>query len=253
MAGVFTPCLISSVGEPARLGDRLVDEYLRFTAARVRPNSLLAQGFDLKVFFAVVAKPPLQVDVADVLGFIEEQRTPRRGGNVFRLSDGEAGLAASTIKRRLATISSFFDYLLLRGMCDRNPVPRSINARHRGHRGAPLVRAPKKLPRVLLPEEVVALTSALRSDRDRAMISLMVHAGLRRCEVLGLRFGDSILGIGGCSSLTARAATSAWSRSSRRSSPTWPTTWLLSVPATRPVRARTACSCSSRASLGTGR
>ncbi|WP_313624382.1 tyrosine-type recombinase/integrase [Microbacterium sp.] len=194
MAGVFTPCLIRSVGEAPRLGDPLVDEYLRFTAARVRPNSLVAQSFDLKVFFTVVAKPPQQVDVTDVLGFIEEQRAPRRGGNVVRLADGEAGLAASTIKRRLSTISSFFDYLLLRGMCDRNPVPRSMNARHRGHRGSPLVRAPKKMPRVLLPDEVVALTSALRTDRDRAMISLMVQAGLRRCEVLGLRFGDVHIG-----------------------------------------------------------
>ena len=92
MAGVFTPCLISSVGEPPRLGDPLVDEYLRFTAARVRRNSLVAQSFDLKVFFTVVAKPPQQVDVTDVLGFIEEQRTPRRGGNVVRLTDGEPGL-----------------------------------------------------------------------------------------------------------------------------------------------------------------
>ena len=149
------------------MGDPLIDEYLRFTAARVRPNSLVAQSFDLKIFFTVVAKPQ-QVDVTDVLGFIEEQRAPRRGGNVVRLADGEVvGLAASTIKRRFATISSFFDYLLLRGMCDRNPVPRSMNARHRGHRGSPLVRAPKKMPRVLSPDEVVALTSALRTDRDR--------------------------------------------------------------------------------------
>ena len=194
MSEAFTPCLIATAGEPPRLGDPLVDEYLRFTAARVRPNSLVAQSFDLKVFFTVVAKPPQDVDVADVLAFIEEQRTPRRGGNVVRLTDGEAGLAASTIKRRLATISSFYDYLLLRGLCDRNPVPRSINARHRGHRGSPLIRAPKKMPRVLSPDEVVALTSALRTDRDRAMISLMVHAGLRRCEVLGLRFSDVHIG-----------------------------------------------------------
>lgn len=194
MSGVFTPCLIAPAGEPPQLGDPLVDEYLRFTAARVRPNSLIAQSFDLKVFFTVVGKPPQDVDVTDVLAFIEEQRAPRRGGNVVRIVDGEAGLAASTIKRRLATISSFYDYLLLRGMCDRNPVPRSMNARHRGHRGSPLIRAPKKVPRVLSPDEVIALTTALRTDRDRAMISLMVHAGLRRCEVLGLRFGDVHIG-----------------------------------------------------------
>lgn len=193
-SGSFTPCLLSSAGEVPTLGDSLVDEYLRFTAARVRPNTLTAQVFDLKVFFTVVAKQPQQVRIQDVLGFIEQQRAPRRGGNVVRIVDGEAGLAASTIKRRLATISSFFDYLMLRGMCDRNPVPRSMNARHRGHRGSPLIRAPKKMPRVLAPEEVVALTAALRTLRDQAMVSLMVHAGLRRCEVLGLRFGDIHIG-----------------------------------------------------------
>lgn len=189
------PCLVRSAGSAPRLGDPLLDEYLRFTAARVRPNTLTAQAFDLKVFFTLVGKPPQQVTVTDVLGFIEAQRAPRRGGNVVRLADGEAGLAASTIKRRLATVSSLFDYLFLRGICDRNPVPRSLGARQarasRGlgaRRGAPLVRAPRKMPRVLSPVEVTALTGALRSDRDRAMVALMVHGGLRRCEVLGLRF-----------------------------------------------------------------
>ncbi|MGC0273369.1 tyrosine-type recombinase/integrase [Pseudactinotalea sp. Z1739] len=176
------------------LGNELVDEYLRFTAARVRPNTLIAQVYDLKVFFAVVAKAPGQVGVDDVLGFIESQRAPRLGGNVVRLADGERGLAASTIKRRLATIASLFDYLVLRGLCDRNPVPRSMGARHRGHRGVPLVRAAKKLPRVLSPAEVNALVGSLRTERDRAMIALMVHGGLRRCEVLGLRFADVHIG-----------------------------------------------------------
>lgn len=176
------------------LGDERVDEYLRFTASRVRPNTLIAQVYDPKVFFTVVAKAPEDVKVGDVLGFIESQRAPRRGGNVVRLADGEMGLAASTIKRRLATISSLFDYLVLRGSCDRNPVPRSMGARHRGHRGVPLVRTAKKLPRVLSPGEVNALVGALRTERDRAMIALMVHGGLRRCEVLGLRFADVHIG-----------------------------------------------------------
>ncbi len=70
---------------------------------------MVAQSFDLKVFFTVAAKRPLQVEGSDVLGFIEAQRMPRRGGNVVRLADGEAGLAASTIKRRLATVSSLYD------------------------------------------------------------------------------------------------------------------------------------------------
>ena len=45
---------------------------------------------------------------------------------------------------------------------------------------------PRTLPRILSPAEADRLVAALRTHRDRAM----VLAGLRRCEVLGLRFGD---------------------------------------------------------------
>lgn len=191
--GELTRCLTGGGGTVASLGNDLVDEYLRFTAARVRPNTLMAQYFDLKVFFAVVDTPVLEVAGSDVLRFIEAQRAPRRG-NVVRLDDGESGLSSATIKRRLSTVSSLFDYLLLRGLCERNPVPRSMNSRRCRARGVPLVRAARKLPRVLSPAEVNALTAALRTDRDRAMVALMVAAGLRRCEVLGLRLEDVQVG-----------------------------------------------------------
>ena len=55
---------------------------------------------------------------------------------------------------------------------------------------APLVRVPRTLPRILAPEEVGRLVGALRTHRDRAMVLAMVLAGLRRCEVLGLRLAD---------------------------------------------------------------
>jgi site-specific recombinase XerD len=180
----------SEAGIP-QLGEPLLDEYLRFVAARARPNTVLAQLFDLKVFFTVVGVAPMHVTTSDVLGFIEVQRRPRHG-NVVRLVDGEAGMAASTIKRRLATVSSLFDYLTARGIVAKNPVPRSLSARpgRAPLRGSPLVRAPRRLPRVLNPSEVDRLIAALRTDRDRAMVWLMLLAGLRRCEVLGLRMSD---------------------------------------------------------------
>lgn len=43
---------------------------------------------------------------------------------------------------------------------------------------------------ILSPEQVDALTAALRTSRDRAMVAAMVLGGLRRCEVLGLRLED---------------------------------------------------------------
>jgi site-specific recombinase XerD len=187
----FVPCLQRPAGEVPRLGEVLLDEYLRFVAARCRPNTLLAQMFDLKVFFTVVGRPPVEVTTADVLRFIERQRAARNG-NVVRLADGESGLALTTIKRRLATVSGLFEYLAIRGLVARNPVPRSLSARpgRAPVRGAPLIRAPRRLPRILSPAEVNALISALRTARDRAMVWLMLLGGLRRCEVLGLRHRD---------------------------------------------------------------
>jgi integrase len=42
--------------------------------------------------------------------------------------------------------------------------------------------------------EVDALFGALRTQRDRAMVEAMVLGGLRRCEVLGLRLSDLMVG-----------------------------------------------------------
>lgn len=113
---------------------------------------------------------------------------------VVRIEEGEAGLSARTIKRRLATIAGLYEYLIIRGDTGvtSNPVPRGLAVRRPGQRarGVPLIRVPRTLPRVIDPEEVDAFVRALRTDRDRAMVDAMLLGGLRRCEVLGLRLGD---------------------------------------------------------------
>jgi integrase/recombinase XerD len=195
----WTPRLLRSADPgdrvPIRLGDPVIDEYLEFVAARCRPNTVLATAYDLKVFFSVVGKEPSRVSTADVFAFLSAQRAPRRGSGVVRLEDGEAGLSARTIKRRLASVSGLFAYLLARDDVDvrRNPVPRGLATRSpqgRGMRGVPLLRTPRTLPRVLATGEVDALLSALCTHRDRAMVLAMLLGGLRRCEVLGLRMQD---------------------------------------------------------------
>ena len=95
--------------------------------------------------------------------------------------------------RRLSSVSGFFAFCQVRGDVVANPVPRGLptrRERNRPRQGVPLVRRVRQLPRVLSPAEVDALTVALRTHRDRAMVAAMVLGGLRRCEVLGLRLGD---------------------------------------------------------------
>ena len=192
---MFVPCLVRASlggGDAPRLGHPLLDDYLDMVAARARPNTALATAFDLKVFFSVVGKAPAEVAGADVLAFIAAQRQPRRGATVVRIDDGEAGLSARTIKRRLASVSGLFEYLIVCGVVARNPVPRGLSTRtpSRAGRGVPLIRTPRTLPRVIDPDEADALLAALRTHRDRAMVQAMLLGGLRRCEVLGLRLPD---------------------------------------------------------------
>ena len=194
------PCLIRSrgpSGEPTdRVGRPLVDDYLEFLEGRCRSNTVLAAGYDLRVFFAVVDKAPAEVVAADVLGFITAQRTGRRELAVVQPVDDAqeaAGVAVSTVARRLSIVSGFFAYLQARGDIAANPVPRGLPTRRERSRpgqGVPLTRRTRRLPRILTPGEVDQLTAALRTHRDRAMVAAMVFGGLRRCEVLGLRLDD---------------------------------------------------------------
>jgi integrase/recombinase XerD len=125
----FVPCLVRSMERSElvsiTLGHPLSDDYLEFVGARGARNTWLAIAYDLKVFVEVVAKEPAEVTAADVFEFLAVQRAPRRGERVVRIEDGEPGLAARTIARRLSSVAGLFEYLLARGDAGvgSNPVP----------------------------------------------------------------------------------------------------------------------------------
>lgn len=192
-------CLIQSrdaSGETVvRLGVQLLDEYLEFLSGRCRPNTVLAVAYDLKVFFAVVGKSPKCVRAADVLAFMTAQRSGRRSISEPPLQavDDRGGVSTRTLRRRLSSVSGLYAFLHARGDVTTNPVPRGLptrRERQRPRQGVPLVRESRTLPRVLTPAEVDALTSELRTHRDRAMVAAMMLGGLRRCEVVGVRLAD---------------------------------------------------------------
>src|SRR5437763_12620215 len=146
----FSPCLIrsSNAAGDARfeLGHPLVDRYLEFVAGRARPNTLRAVAFDLKAFFAVVAKDPAEVTAADVFDFLADQRGDR---SVVRLADRESGLSAPTIARRLSSVSGLYAYLIARGDTGvtRNPVPRGLSTRREGGTRKSRLAPPGRVPR----------------------------------------------------------------------------------------------------------
>jgi hypothetical protein len=76
------PCLARSVSGSGEvryaLGHQLVGRYLESVAGRCRPNTLRAAAFDLKTFFTVVGKDPVEVTAVEVF-------EPHRGGHRGRL------------------------------------------------------------------------------------------------------------------------------------------------------------------------
>jgi len=53
----------------------------------------------------------VDVVAADIFEFLADQRGDRK---VIRLSDGESGMSARTIARRLSSVSGFYSYVIAR-------------------------------------------------------------------------------------------------------------------------------------------
>lgn len=122
-----------------------------------------------------------RVRPADVMAFITALRSGGNGAVPPPVED-EGALVGADGPPRLSSVSVLYGYLLGRGDVAVNPVPRGWSTRREGqrpHQGVPLLRTVRTLPRVLESAEVDALLAALRTSRDRALVTAMVLGGLR--------------------------------------------------------------------------
>ena len=123
---------------------------------------------DVRQFATFCSKPWTEVTMHDIDAFVDQQR--------------QANLGAATIKRRVAGLKVFFDFLAEEtgDLSWPNPV------RFKHHAG----KQPKRLPRDLTNEQVEQLWAVITAPRDRAWFVLMLRAGLRVGEVVGLKESD---------------------------------------------------------------
>lgn len=123
---------------------------------------------DVRQFTAFCPKLWTEVTMSDIDAFVDQQR--------------QAGLGAATIKRRVAGLKVFFDFLAEESgdLAWPNPV------RFKRHAG----KQPKRLPRDLSNEQVERLWAVISAPRDRAWFALMLRAGLRVGEVVKLKLRD---------------------------------------------------------------
>jgi len=182
------------------LGMPDADAYLKFVRDRCRFNTVLSYGYDLQVFLNSIQKPVLEITPLDILAFIESQQSAyNRQGRTSGLSIKGPGLSNRTIKRRLAAVTGFYEYLSVYHdlPLKTSPIPRGLVRRKTSWGNwygrpttTPLIRAPETLPRPLDAEEISPFIDSMRCHRDKAMVLLMLLAGLRKSEVLKLALED---------------------------------------------------------------
>ncbi len=122
---------------------------------------------DLKQFLAHDDRPLITVSRKEIDEFIDSQRA--------------SGKSAATIKRRAASLKSFFNF-----MAEELNEPKRVNPvnmkRHAGKQA-------KQLPRDLSNDEVKRLWAVVDSERDKALVTLMLYGGLRVEEVVTVTRG----------------------------------------------------------------
>lgn len=123
---------------------------------------------DIRQFAAACQKPWRQITLHDIDAFVDQQRHKE--------------LSAATIKRRVAALKVFFDFLAEESGDLQWPNP----VRFKRHAG----KQPQCLPRDLNDERLVELWQVITSPRDRAWFVLMARGGLRIGEVLNLKLDD---------------------------------------------------------------
>jgi integrase len=200
----------------------VVSGFMRHLRARgYSPHTLSAYCFDLLHFMTFLTQHQLTYEdftPAQAFAFLEylrevPSRTPaRRLGLVLCTTDGDQSttrLSPPTINRTFAAVSSFYEYLILSDQFTQrenpiqtrdDPASARVSERHqpfmgRASRQRPVrrivrVKTVQRVPRPMSEEQVTQLLESFHLWRDRAMVLLMLHGGLRPGEVLTLHLED---------------------------------------------------------------
>jgi len=129
-------------------------------------------------------------DINQYIGYLSESNygsyvnaTPTVFMN-YMLMLKQCGRASSTISRNLASVRSFYSFLVKNKLCDNNPTEKVHS-----------MKPDKKLPQILTAEEIDMLLSQpkgkdYKSIRDKAMLELLYATGIRVSELVALNISD---------------------------------------------------------------
>jgi integrase/recombinase XerD len=188
-----------------------VERYLAYlTGVERSPNTVKAYAHDLKDWFEFLADRELDwrsVVLEDIGAFVAWLRTPAqaRGGRVAVLPSVAPACSELTVNRKLSALGSFYLHAARNGVevgdllaswqvggsrGGWKPFLHHISKSMPQRRRAVSLKAPKKLPQVLTPQQVQALLDGCEHLRDRLLLAVLYDTGMRIGEALGLRHND---------------------------------------------------------------
>ncbi len=162
--------------------DNLIDEYISFLKTNKHSSINTLQSY--KRDLIKLRDYYLSRDIKDV----NDVNATSLNSYVLFLED--SGMSSATVSRNIASIRSFFIYLLGRGKVKSNPTE--------------TIKAPKvekKAPETLSVDEVDLLLSQPEGDspkalRDKAMLELLYATGLRVTELINLKTSNVNIALG---------------------------------------------------------
>lgn len=182
---VVQPLISESRDDLMNAQTSLIDSFIEYLRSERHFSSHTARCYaaDLDQFCRYLAPGEAPADV--------DQRLLQTTGDTIRefmaYLHGK-NYCRSTVARKLATLRSFYKFLLRRGKLDTNPVA-----------GIRTPKQDKKLPKCLEIEEIDRLmsncdTTTLLGARDRAILETLYSTGIRVSELVALNIADVDLG-----------------------------------------------------------
>lgn len=112
--------------------------------------------------------------------FIDElQSRDKRYADHPRHPVEQGGVSVSTVRGYVRTLRRFFNWLVSEKVLSENPIERLR-----------MPKAPKRMPRAMLPDDFAAMMNAAEIQRDRALLMVLRDSGCRVSEISGLRVRD---------------------------------------------------------------
>lgn len=191
-----------------------VERWLAYlTAVDRSPNTVKAYAHDLKDYLVFLDGRGLdwrEVRLEDLGEFVGWLRLPPEGraGKALVLPTVQSHVGASTINRKLSAVAAFYSHQVRNGVDvgellvtwqvpgrrgeghDFRAFLHHISKNQPQARRTIAMKVPGKLPRVLTVAETQAILDACTHLRDRFLFAILIDAGARIGEALGLRHED---------------------------------------------------------------